>query len=103
MTASSVVPILTLHGHLLLAPAADAPTLPHDVQLRFTDAFARGSGAGLLQLGAGEVGTALPAAFVYWREFAARYVTALCTSSEPAEGGSEVKPVPVAAPSMEDL
>lgn len=42
-------------------------------------AFARGAGHGLLQLGASEVGTTLPAVFSYWREFAARYVTALCT------------------------
>ena len=34
----------------------------------------------MLQLGAGEVGTALPPAFGFWREFGARYVTALCTS-----------------------
>src|SRR5207302_1310134 len=41
--------------------------------------FDRGHGHGLLQLGAGEVGTPLPAVFGYWRDFASRYVTALCT------------------------
>ncbi len=36
--------------------------------------FARGAGHGLLQLGAGEAGTALPPVFGYWREFGARFV-----------------------------
>jgi hypothetical protein len=53
--------------------------LDEEVARRLEESFARGAGHGLLQLGAGEVGTALPAVFSYWREFAARYVTALCT------------------------
>lgn len=74
MTVTTLAPILTPHGHLLLAPAPDAPTLPEAVQRRLADAFARGSGHGLLQLGAGEVETVLPAALVFWREFATRYI-----------------------------
>jgi hypothetical protein len=54
MTVASA-PILTPQGHLLFAPAPDAPTLPEAVRQRLTDAFARGSGHGLLQLGPGEV------------------------------------------------
>ena len=45
---------------------------------RLTEAFAGGAGAGLMQLGAGEVGQALPPLFVWWRGFASRYVAALC-------------------------
>jgi hypothetical protein len=69
---------LTPHGHLLLEPAEDAPALDDQVAQRLATAFARGGGHGLLQLGAGEVGRALPATFVWWRGFAARYVEALC-------------------------
>jgi len=102
MTVATLAPILTPHGHLLLAPAPDAPTLPAAAQRRLTDAFARGSGHGLLQLGAGEVETVLPAALVFWRQFATQYITALCTSSEPAEGG-QTRTAAIAAPSTEDL
>ena len=86
-------PVLTPQGHLLLAPAAEGPPLAADLEQRLRDSFERGAGHGLLQLGAGEVGTALPAAFGFWREFGARYVTALCTSP-----GAVVAP-----PSVEDF
>ncbi len=72
-------PILTPHGRLLLAPVDDAPGLPPDLARKIEESFARGPGHGLLHLGAGEVGTALPPVFGYWREFGARYVTAVCT------------------------
>ena len=86
-------PVLTPQGHLLLAPAAEGPPLAADLEQRLRDSFERGAGNGLLQLGAGEVGTALPTAFSFWREFGARYVTALCTSP-----GAVVAP-----PSAEDF
>ena len=90
---SAMHPVLTPQGHLLLAPAAEGPPLAADLEQRLRDCFERGAGHGLLQLGAGEVGTALPAAFSFWREFGARYVTALCTSP-----GAVVAP-----PSAEDF
>jgi hypothetical protein len=62
-----LTPALTPHGRLHLAAAEDAPALPEDVGERLRRAFDRGAGHGLLQLGAGEVGTALPAAFSYWQ------------------------------------
>ena len=68
-----------------MAPAAGVPALPDDVARRLAAAFARGAGHGLLQLGAGEVGTALPALLGYWREFSARYVTAVCTRPDIEE------------------
>ena len=82
MDSVSLAPILTPHGRLLLAEENGAPLLDPDLARRLRDAFLRGPGHGLLQLGAGEVGTALPSAFSYWREFGARYVTALCTQPE---------------------
>jgi superfamily II DNA or RNA helicase len=74
---------LTPHGRLILAADADAAALPDDVAARLSAAFAGGTGPGLLQLGAAEVGTPLPAALGFWRDLAARHVTAVCTSSEP--------------------
>src|ERR1039458_1222013 len=73
-----LVPVLTPHGHLILIEDRDAPALEPELAQRLQVAFARGSGHGLLQLGASEVGVPLPPVFSYWREFGARYVTALC-------------------------
>ena len=99
-TLTTLGPVLTPHGRLVLSPVDDGPGLPADVSPRIEAAFARGPGHGLLQLGAGEVGTALPAAFGYWRDFAARYVTAVCTLPEAGDG-SALAAVP--APSIDDL
>ena len=88
--ANSLAPVLTPHGRLALSPAADAPLLEAATAERLRRAFARGSGHGLLQLGAGEVATALPAVLSYWRDFAARYVTALCTLPDVEERGARV-------------
>ena len=101
MSPVQLAPILTPHGHLSLAREADAVALDEEVARRLEESFARGVGHGLLQLGAGEVGTALPAVFSYWREFAARYVTALCThpSIQPEEDSAE----PVAPPPDAEL
>ena len=63
-------PVLTPQGHLVLAPTADAATLPSDLPGRLESAFARGAGHGLLELGLREVSTAMPAEFAYWRDFA---------------------------------
>ncbi|MEO8699499.1 MAG: SNF2-related protein, partial [Kofleriaceae bacterium] len=53
-----------------------------EVADRIAAAFATGSGPGLLQLGTVEVTTALPPAIGYWRDFAARYVAAVCARGE---------------------
>jgi non-specific serine/threonine protein kinase len=100
MTASALAPVLTPHGRLLLAPAEDAPALPHDLARRLEDSFAGGAGHGLLQLGAREVGTALPPLFGYWRELGARYVSAVCTLPEVEERGPKAR---VPAPPREEL
>ena len=74
MTTSNRIPVLTPQGHLVLAPTDEARTLPDNLQERLEVAFERGAGHGLLELGIREVGTALPAEFAYWRDFAGRYV-----------------------------
>jgi non-specific serine/threonine protein kinase len=91
---------LTPHGHLTLVEAADAPALDASLAQRLREAFARGSGHGLLHLGASEVGAALPPDLSYWREFGARYVTALCGHAD-TEADRETVRVP--APDAVDL
>jgi superfamily II DNA or RNA helicase len=77
-SVTALAPILTPHGRLRLEPANEAVALSSDLSHRLQKAFARGAGHGLLQLGAAEVGTVLPPVFGYWREFGARYVSAVC-------------------------
>jgi non-specific serine/threonine protein kinase len=72
---------LTPSGRLTFERADDAPALDGAVAARLSEAFAMGPGAGLLRLGAVEVGQALPPVFAWWRDFAARYVIALCGQS----------------------
>src|SRR4051812_5705343 len=85
---------LTPRGHLLCAPSADALALDEALATRLGEAFAHGSGDGLLRLGAGEVGQALPPVFVWWRDFASRYVAALCVHAASAESGPAAAVVP---------
>ncbi len=98
-----LAPLLTPHGHLLFAPEADAPVLAQALQDRLTEAFARGAGHALLQLGAGEVGAALPPALGYWRDFGARYVSALCAAAEPGETTGAARVADVPAPPADAL
>ena len=92
--------VLTPNGHLLLLESEEENALEVDLALRLRGAFARGVGHGLLQLGASEVGTPLPPTLGYWRDFAARFVTAVCgLSEEDRERGN----APVAHPDAADL
>ncbi len=110
MSSNSLAPILTPHGRLILGPTDDEPALDAGLARRIQDAFARGSGHGLLQLGAGEVGVTLPPVFSYWRELGTRYVTALCTLPDlvtdpskahiPAPLPGELEPLALASPPM---
>jgi len=96
-------PVLTPHGRLLLAPVDDAPTLAPDLSRRIEASFAHGSGHGLLQLGAGEVGTVLPPVLGYWREFAARFVTAVCMLPHEGDGGAPAHIPPLPHEDLETL
>src|SRR5208282_6049286 len=93
-------PVLTPHGLLTLTQMEEAPALEPDQGIRLEKAFIRGSGHGLLWLGADEIGTVLPPVLSYWREFGGRYVTTLCALPGIAE--SRVKP-PVPAPANSEL
>jgi superfamily II DNA or RNA helicase len=85
---------LTPHGHLVAEDQDDAPDIDDQVRIRLADAFAQGSGHGLVRLGAGEVGQILPPAFVWWRAFASRYVGALCLSASGREEDATLPVVP---------
>ena len=94
---------LTPHGHLVAEEAEDAPPMDEKVAARLGQAFAQGTGYGLLRLGAGEIGQVLPPAFVWWRGFAARYVASLCLQSSD-RGVSSPSVVPdVPAPTQGEL
>ena len=89
---------LTPRGHLLFTAADDTFQAPGALLRRLESAFGRGSGHGLLELGAAEVGTALPPDLSYWRDFAARLVTAICTHPD-----LDAHHAPIAAPQLTEL
>ena len=94
-------PAVTPHGALTLRQTLEAPSLEPDKASRLAKAFDRGSGHGLLWLGASEVGTALPPAWSFWRAFGTRYMTALC--AVPATGDGPTKPPVPVAPGLDAL
>jgi non-specific serine/threonine protein kinase len=100
MDSVSLCLTLTPHGRLVLAHDAGATRLDTGLAERLRLAFERGAGHGLLLLGADEAGSALPPDHSYWREFGARYVTALCTHEESDAPRGKVR---VAAPPGEEL
>jgi superfamily II DNA or RNA helicase len=96
----TLAPILTPHGALMLRQIADAPELTPELGARLDQAFSRGSGHGLLWLGANEIGAVMPSMWSYWRDFGARYVTAVCAL--PDIDGARAKP-PVSRPAEDEL
>jgi superfamily II DNA or RNA helicase len=98
---------LTPRGHLLFRGPDDPSKQQAALSRTLEGAFARSSGHGLLELGAREVGTVLPADFRYWRDFAARFVTTICTQPDfdnhariPAPALAELEALAAAAPPM---
>ena len=81
MNMLSITPL----GHLCLTPAPEAPPLGAEAASGIERAFAAGAGHGLLHLGAAEVTTVLPPLWAWWRDFAARYVTALTATPDGGE------------------
>ncbi len=73
----SLIPVLTPHGRLLLETENAGASDNGSVILELEQAFVRGSGHGLLQLGASAAESALPPELAWWRHFATQYVTAL--------------------------
>jgi hypothetical protein len=100
LTASDILaPRLTPGGHLLAVPEDAAPLLADELRLRLDTSFALGAGHGLLHLGTAEIGRILPPAWAWWRDFAARYVAALCATPE----GGEIAVVTPAAADFDAL
>jgi non-specific serine/threonine protein kinase len=97
---------LTPQGHLVLEQAEDSPDLEDKIAARLVEAFARGSGHGLMRLGMGEMGQRLPPVLVWWRDFAARYGAGLCLRSPdtavtvPQLDGGELATLVLTAPMM---
>ncbi|MEA2903291.1 MAG: hypothetical protein QOI12_678 [Alphaproteobacteria bacterium] len=92
-----LAPVLTPHGVLVLRQTAEAAALDSVPDPRLVRAFERGTGHGLLCLGADDVGKTLPAVLSYWRELGTRYVTALCALPGIGEGGAKpAVPLPAA-------
>src|SRR5215472_11706821 len=110
MSLVSLAPVLTPHGRLIVERDEDAPALDAELAQRMEGAFTRRSGHGLLALGADEIGVALPPAFSFWREFAALYLTGVCTrpidaaephrAHPPTPPKSELDQFVLAAPPM---
>jgi len=84
-----LAPVLTPRGLLTLRQAGEGLALEPERGTRLEKAFMRGSGHGLLCLGADEIGTALPPVLSYWREVGACYVAALCALPGVAEGATK--------------
>lgn len=97
-----LAPVLTPHGQLAMVEAREGPALEPARASRLASAFAKGAGHGLLCLGADEVGSRLPPELSYWREFAARYVTALCALPGIDASNGAAKPA-LPPPADEDL
>lgn len=76
--AAHLAPRLTPRGHLLAVAEADAAPLADDVVDALAEAFAGGSGKGLLYLATALPGRARPPAWAWWRDFATRHVVAAC-------------------------
>src|SRR6516225_4421650 len=95
MSLVYLAPVLTPHGRLIVERNEDAPALDAELAQRMEGAFTRGSGHGLLALGADEIDVAVPPAFSFWREFTAIYLTGICTRPiDPAEPHRAHPPTP---------
>jgi superfamily II DNA or RNA helicase len=86
-----LAPVLSPHGVLALRRSGEGVALSPDLGARLEAAFARGSGHGLLALGADQVGRVLPPVLSYWRDLGAAYVTALCAL--PGIGDGRTQPM----------
>ena len=64
----SLIPVMTPHGSLRLDQADDDFLLESGLADRLEKSFERGSGHGLLHLGAGEAGSLLPPSLAWWRD-----------------------------------
>jgi superfamily II DNA or RNA helicase len=77
----------------------EGPPLSSSVRRRILAAFEVGRGAGLLHLGAGEVGTDLHPTLAYWRDFGQAFVARVCAATDP----SDPRHVELPEPEPDDL
>jgi superfamily II DNA or RNA helicase len=98
-----LAPVLTPRGVLALRRSGDGVALPSNLGAQLEAAFARGSGHGLLSLGADHVGAALPPVLAYWRELGGRYVTTLCALPGIAEGAAKNLVSPPTEGALEEM
>ncbi len=96
----ALISVVTPLGLLRLEQAEVEVALDHALAERLQSNFARGPGHGLLQLGASETGSVLPPDFSWWRDFAMRFVAALCALGENADSAERRAMV---APSANDF
>jgi superfamily II DNA or RNA helicase len=87
---------LTPSGRIDLQPGSldEGPGLSTAVQRRIIDAFNVGRGHGVLQLGAGELGTDLHTTLSYWRDIGKALVARVCGALDPTDPKSLVVPEP---------
>ena len=91
---SSLSPVITPHGALILESGDGGFDLEPVAASRLEAAFERGSGYGLLQLGLSENGMNLPPALSWWRGFGMRFISALCHHVDVANNNSAAVIVP---------
>jgi non-specific serine/threonine protein kinase len=94
---------LTPQGRLSVEDQDDGADIDAAASVRLSDAFARGTGYGLMWLGAAEVGQALPPLFVWWRDFAALYVGSLCLHASGSEAEERIRLPSIPAPTAAEL
>ncbi len=84
---------LTPSGRITVLQTADSQGAEPDSQLaRLAKAFATNQGEGLFLLATERFESQFSPAFIYWRDFAASYLTTLCHTPEIA--GLELEPIP---------
>src|ERR1700731_3009249 len=94
---------LTPHGRLSAEDQDDGPEIDAAASIRLIDAFPRGTGYGLVWLGQPGGGKTFPPLFVWWRDFAARYVGSLCLHASGRESEEHRKLPSVPAPTAAEL
>jgi superfamily II DNA or RNA helicase len=83
----SIALSISPHGRLLVLDATSEPTLADGSWCeRVLRTFSESQANGLLELGARELASRLPPEFAWARDFACRYLTALCHAPEISDG-----------------
>ncbi len=89
---------ITVHGD----GASSGTRPPSATNEQVSEAFGRGSGHGLLHLGATELTTDLDPSLAFWRELGRQFVSAACGALDPTEPAAVVLPEPDLT-ALEDL